>query len=149
MASWFSNTNASWQVLTPRTLANVVTGTDILRTPRITCEFHVTGTGIQKETSAGATSNGVQYYADRMAQVILTIVTQRANTVQSYPLMRGTARQAMLEVTQLFNSNTTPYYHVVDVTEGGSAQSPNADNDEIMTRLTFPVVFFILPTAFP
>lgn len=149
LANYLTNVNASWQILTPRTLANTALGTDILRTPRIMAEVHVSGSGIQRETSAGATSNGTAYYSDRTAQVQLTIVTQRANVSQDYGLMRGRARQSMLEVTQVFNTNTTPYYQVIDVQEGGSVQMPNAENDEIMTQITFPFTFFVIPSAFP
>ena len=149
LADYFANVNAAWQILTPQTLANAALGTDILRTPRITIEFAVTGTGIQKEFTAGVNYHGTEYYADRMGMVTLSIVTQRANVSQSYGLMRGAARQSMLELTQTFNTNTVPYYQTVDVTEGSSAQSPSADNDEILTALTFPLTFFILPTAFP
>ena len=149
LANYLSNVNASWQILTPRTLANVSVGTDILRTPRIMAEVHVTGSGIERTTSAGATSNGSLYYSYRTGQVQLTIVTQRANVSQNYGLMRGRARQAMMEVTQVFNSNTTPYYQVIDVQEGSSTQMPNAENDEIMTQITFPFSFFVQPTSFP
>lgn len=149
LANYIGNVNASWQVLTPRTLANAALGTDILRTPRITCEVHITGSGIQRETSAGLTSNSSSYYSDRNGQVQLTIVTQRANTAQDYGLMRGTARRVMLESTQVFNANTTPYYQVVDVQEGGSVQMPMEGNDEILTQITFPFNFFIIPSAFP
>lgn len=149
LANYLGNVNASWQILTPRTLANAALGTDILRTPRITCEVHVTGSGIQRETSAGATSNGSSYYADRNGQVQLTIVTQRANTAQNYGLMRGSARQAMLESSAVWSNVTAPYYQVTDVQEGGSVQMPMEGNDEIMTQITFPFHFFILPASFP
>ncbi len=144
MANYFANVNTTWQILTPRTLANVSTGTDILRTPRLLCEFHVTGSGIQRETQ-----NNFQYYADRMGQIILSVVTQRANVSQSYGLMRGAVREAMLERTQLFNANTLPYYQVSDIRETASTQTPSELNDEIMTQLTFETVFFVPPTGFP
>jgi hypothetical protein len=63
--------------------------------------------------------------------------------------MRGTARQAMLERTQVFNANSLPYYQVIDVWEGSSQQSVQDGNDEILTELTFPLKFFIPPSSFP
>ncbi len=145
MANYFANANANWQILTPQTLANVVTGdAGFLRTPRLTCEFHRTGTGIQREVTGGR-----EYYADFTGQIVLSAVTQRANVSQNYGLIRGTARQSMLELTQLFNSTTLPYYQVVDITESASTQSPDEGNDEILTQLTYAVTFFIPPSSFP
>lgn len=149
LANYFANVNTSWQVLTPRTLANSVAGTDFLRTPRITVEFAVTGTGVQREFSAGVNYHGVEYYAHKMGLVTLTMATQRANIQQDYGLMRGTARYALTETPQVFNANSLPYYQTIDVSEGNSGQGVNKDNDEVITHATFPVEFFILPTAFP
>lgn len=144
LANYFTNANASWQVLTPNTIANAPAKTDFLRTPRLMVTFSVTGTEDQRETS-----NGVEYYAVRTGQVLIQAITSRNNTQQSYPLMRGTARKAMLEREAVFNANSVPYYQTADVWETGSAQTSFGDNYEVITQLTFGVKFFIPPSSFP
>ena len=144
LAGYFSNVNTLWQVLTPTTVANANVSTDFLKTPRITLEFLITGTGIQKEII-----NGIEYYADRMGRFTIQAVTRRNDPTQSQGLLRGTVRQAMLERTQAFNSNTLPYYQTADVTEGATTQSFDRENEEILTQMQFEVKFFIPVLSFP
>lgn len=144
LANYFVNANSSWQILTPNSFANVSAGTDFLKTPRVMVTFSVTGTEDQREIA-----NSSEYYAARTGQMLIQAITSRNNTQQSYPLIRGTARAAMLERNAAFNSNSTPYYQTVDVWETGSAQSSSEGNEEVLTQLTFGVKFFIPPGSFP
>lgn len=144
LSSYISNVNAIWQVLTPRTVANNFANTDFLRTPRITIEFALTSTGIQKEIQ-----NTVEYYADREGLFTVQAVSARNDPNQNHGLLRGALRQAMTERAQAFNANTVPYYQTVDVTEGSSTQSFDRENEEILTNMTFAVKFFIPPSSFP
>lgn len=144
LASYLSNVNATWQVLTPATAANIAAGTASVETPRIALDFTVVGTGDQKNIQ-----NNVEYYSERSGVMTVQSAVQRNNPTQSDSLMRGSVRSAMLERSQVFNSNSLPYYQTIDVTEIGSARSVDEANDEIITQLTFAVKFWIPPTSFP
>lgn len=146
VSNYFTNANSTWQVLNPRTLANVTLGTDFLQTPRITSVFELGATGDQK---AFAGNSPTEYYCERTGTMTIDAVVSRQNTAQDYRLMRGTGRVAMLERTQAFNANSLPYYQVVDIVETGATQSVNPENDELLTKLSFMVKFAILPASFP
>lgn len=144
LASYFSNANATWQVLTPATLANVALNTGYLRTPRLTVEFTVGGTADKRDIQ-----NTVEYYSERSGTMTIEAAVQRGNAAQSESLVRGTARQAMIERSGAFNSNALPYYQTVDVSETSSSRSVDEANDELITQLTYAIKFWIPPTSFP
>lgn len=144
LASHLANVNASWQILTPQTRANIAGETDILRTPRIMLSLAVSGPGEQREFV-----NSVGYYADFSGTMTVHVATQRDDVTQNHGLMRGTVRQAMLETTAVFNANTVPYLQTVDIFGGASSQGSDQENQEIVTILTFPMKFFVPPASFP
>lgn len=141
LANYIGTVNATWQVLTPRSNINVDT---IVVTPRVTIEFSITGTGEQREIQ-----NNVEYYADRRGMFTIQAVSGRNDPAQNHGQMRGAIRQAMLGSQAVFNANSVPYYQTIDLSEGGSSQSVNAENDEILTQLTYPIWFSFMPSAYP
>ena len=146
LANYFAGINGApfTYVYTPRT-----NGADEpkLATPRVTIAMSITGTGVQEEFRQGSTT--ANYYAHKTGTIGLMVATQRSNTAQNHGNLRGRARQAMLEVTAALNSNTVPYYQTLFVTEQGATQSIDAENDEIITQLSYAIEFFIPPSSWP
>ena len=141
LAGYLSNANASWQVLTPQSNSNVAA---ILTTPRIMCSFAVQSASDQK-----CTVNSVTYYASWTGTMTVHVCTGRDDPTQNHGLMRGTVRQAMLPMSNVFNVNTVPYLETADISGGSSTQGSDPENEEIITILTYPIAFNVPAASFP
>lgn len=129
------------QVLTTRTL-NSVEGN--LETPR--AMVRMTSAGInQAEQEATRTTDGERYYCHYNGQIEVTAATRRNDVTQDHGKLRGWLRVAMLGATAAYNSNTVPYYQTLRLRESGADQTFDADNDEIVSALTYDIEWFIKP----
>jgi hypothetical protein len=104
-ANYFSNINGNPfnQVLTIRTTQ---TAEEFLETPRIAISFGIVGTDRNHDQFIPNTAT--RFYDYKQGALTLTLATSRNNASQSHGTLRGQARQAMLEVTAIYNSNTLP-----------------------------------------
>lgn len=137
------NGNPFNQIVTPRTNLNVEGG---LETPRLEVRLAITGTGIQEYPIP---NSAVRFRPHKTASLTLRVATNRDNTSQPHGLLRGYARQGMLEVTAALNANTLPYYQTVFVVESGSIQGIADVNDEIVTDLTYAIEFAVQSSQWP
>ncbi len=153
LAHYFANVNIGvtfGQVLTPRT--NLATA-NFQATPRLQIKAGVTGlaasgAGVQ-ETSVTLNNVATAYYSYYTLSVTLDVITQRSNTSQPHGLYRGAVRQGMLEYTASMNNSTIPYYQTTFVNPGASTQIIDADNDAIITSLSYSLDFSIPASSFP
>ena len=144
LANYFANVNAVWNVLTPGTASNASANTDYLRTPRITIEFSITGTPEKRDIA-----NNSEYYSTRTGMYTIQAVSRRNDPTENHGLLRGSIRGAMLNAAGALKLNYIPYLETADVMEASSSQSVDASNDEILTQLTYQVLFFIPPGSVP
>ena len=144
LANYFANVNASWQIITPQTVSNASVNTDYQRTPRITIEFSITGTPDKRDIA-----NGSEYYSSRTGSYTIQAVSRRNEPTENHGLLRGSIRQGMLNAAAALNLVHIPYLETADVSETSSSQSVDPNNDEILTQLTYAVLFFIPPSSVP
>lgn len=135
--------NPFTQILTPRTLQSAQA---FLTTPRIFVRMATGAVGAQEATVANFTQS---LYTHRRGTLTLDVASARNDTAQNHGLLRGWARFAMQDIAQAFNSNSVPYYQTLFVTEEGAHQAPDADNDELITSLTFGVEFALITSQLP
>jgi hypothetical protein len=154
LANYFRNVNVGGitfsQVLTPRTNANVAA---FQVTPRLQVACGVVGlspvgSGVQ-ETSVTLNNTATAYYSYYTLSVTLDVITQRQNASQPHGLLRGAARQGMLEYTATLNNTTIPYYQTVFMNPGASTQVVDPENDSIVTSIAYTMDVFIPPSSFP
>ena len=101
------------------------------------------------EETTGPNNNGAYYLSDKEAVITLDVCSGRNNPAQNHGLLRGLTRKGMLEMSTVLNSNTLPYYQTLDMIETGSTQGIDAENEEIISSISYAVRFFIIPAAFP
>jgi hypothetical protein len=145
LTAYLVSRHATWQVLTDRT-APAAEGK--LRTPRVEVAFTLTGSGTA-EHQAGNRPDEPYYESEKIGTLTVSVVAQRGASGQSLGQMRGALREDMLPRTLALTSVNVPYYEILDVTETGSTPSIFADNDEIISELTWSLRFFIKPAAWP
>lgn len=145
IAAYLVSRHASWQVLTDRTLPAQEAK---LETPRAEVAFALTGSG-SAEHQAGNRPDEKYYESHKIGSLSVRVVARRGGAGQSLGQMRGALREDMLPRTLALTSVNIPYYEILDVTESSSSPAIFADNDEIITELTWAVHFFIKPDAWP
>lgn len=129
------------QTLTMRTLA---TAEAYLETPR--AMVRMTSAGINpSEQESLRTTDSARYYCHYNGQIEMTVATRRNDATQDHGKLRGWLRVAMLGATASFNSNTVPYYETLRLSEAGSSQTYDPDNDEIVSAVTYNLEWFIKP----
>ncbi len=140
--------NAFVQVLTPATMANIAANvnTSYLLTPRLQIKMSASSTGLEEVT--GAATNGNYFYNEKQATIVLDVASRRDST-QNHGLLRGLTRQGMLSATAALNPTTNPYFQTLLLIETNSVQGVDAENEEIITSLTYQVKFAIIASQFP
>lgn len=139
-----ANISGISQVLTPRTN---IAAEAYAETPRATVVMAIQG----HDDQAVAYANASDGYADNHWRGVLSVdlATARNSGSQNHGLLRGAIRNAILNNGAVFSNTALPYYQTLEVMDAGSAQTVDPENDEIITRLSFNVTFFIPSASFP
>ena len=154
LRNYFVNVNVGGflfnQVLTPQTNANVEA---FQETPRLQIKCGITGlaasgSGVQ-ETAVTLSNTATNYYSFYTLGVTLDVITQRQNTSQPHGLYRGAVRQGMLSYTASMNANVLPYYETALVVPQGTTQAIDADNDSLISSLSYTMGVWIPPSSMP
>jgi len=145
-AAYFANiaavSNANTQILTSRTR---LTAAPFLRTPRISISVTHRANTEQRARTAG----GLEFYCQKLFGLELQFAVNRENTSQSLATLEGLGFEACSGFAAALNSNSLPFYQVVTLEESGGASSIEADNDEIISALTWDGSLFIRPEQWP
>ena len=141
LGTYLSNVLTATQVITPRTLIGTA---PVLTTPRVTLSVQVTATDPNQQNNR--TTDSKSYDSHKLGTVTLSCATRRDGTGLSLGALRGRVRVAMLDATAALTSTNLPYYEIQTLREGSATMASDADNDEILTVLSYSLAFFILPT---
>ncbi len=154
LRNYFTNVNVGGfqfaQVLTPRT---TLSQEAFQETPRLQIKAGVTGlaasgSGVQ-ETQVTLNNVATTFYSYYTMGITLDVVTQRSNNNQPHGLYRGAVRQGMLEYTASMNNTSLPYYQTTFLNPGACTQIVDAENDAIISSLSFSLDFSIPASSMP
>ena len=140
LANYFANAVTNTQILTPRVL---LSSQPILTTPRVTIAVQITGTNPNQ--TGVRTTDSRDYDSHKQGTVSLVCAVRRDASGQSIASLRGKVRVAMLDATQALTANNLPYYQTITLREGASNLGSDADNDEILTTMSYALEFYIKP----
>lgn len=116
--------------------------------PRIEIGFSISQVDVDggEADIPGATGRFSTYLMTYSATLLVDVMSKTGDSEHFERV--GIVRTLMTRHEQQFDSNRLPYYQVIEMHEtSGSSGLSNAEDDEIMTSLSFSVKFQILPSA--